>query len=108
MVPHQSFELTMLPPSNAARKSASRRSRPKMAVWRLAADVMAAALFSAFPAALEILEYARYRDAPGVPFVGRWALLILLAAILQFSYGVLLIQVPDWSAVWVATLSLLG
>jgi hypothetical protein len=108
MSANQPFMPVMTPPSMVTTKAGSSQIQPKSTVWCLAAAMIAAALFSTVPAVAGVLEYLQYRDAPDAPFVGRWALAILLVAMVQASYGVLLIQVSDWSAVWVATLSLLA
>ena len=73
-------------------------------VYQLAAAMILASLFSATPAVLDIAEHLRSVDSPGV---ARWACLLLLAALVQFAYTIYMVQVPDWSTVWVVSLATL-
>jgi hypothetical protein len=73
-------------------------------VYQLAAAMILASLFSATPAVSDIAEHLRSVDSPGV---ARWACLLLLAAIIQFSYTIYMVQLPDWSTVWVVSLTTL-
>ena len=75
-------------------------------LW-IAVAVVLAALFGAMPAIWDVVETIRYRDAPGSPFVARWALLMLLIGGVEAAYGLYLVQLPDWASVWVVTLVLL-
>ncbi len=73
-------------------------------VYQLAAAMILASLFSATPAVLDIVDHLRSVDSPGV---ARWACLLLLAAMVQFAYTIYLVQLPDWSTVWVVSLATL-
>lgn len=86
-------------PSNARgyQADASRRTT----VYQLAAALILASLFSLVPAVMDIAEHFRTIDSPGV---SRWVFLLLLAAIVQIAYTVYLVQMPDWSTVWVVSL----
>jgi hypothetical protein len=75
----------------------SRRST----VYQLAAAMILASLFSLTPAVLDVAEHFRTIDSPGV---SRWVFLLLLASIVQIAYAVYLVQMPDWSTVWVVSL----
>jgi len=68
---------------------------------------VAAALFAATPAILEVVDYFRFSDAPGATFVARWALIVLLVSSLQAAYGLYLVLYSDWAAVWSVTISVL-
>jgi hypothetical protein len=72
-----------------------------LAVYQLATAFIVAALFAIAPAAWDVIDYLRFPDAA---FVARWAIVLLMLSIIQISYAVYLIQLPDWGTVWVATL----
>jgi hypothetical protein len=75
-----------------------------IAVYWLAAGILGAAFFSLLPAVWDVVDYVRFRDAPGAVFVARWALLLLLLGGVQAAYGVYLMLLTDWTSVWVVTL----
>src|SRR5262245_27165389 len=77
------------------------------AVRWLVAAIIGAALFGSAPAMWDVIETVRFRDAPGSAFVARWALVMSLLGSVQLAYGVYLIQLPDWTSVWIVTLMLL-
>jgi hypothetical protein len=81
--------------------------QPQSAIW-LALATIAAALFAAAPAILDVVDYVRFSDAPGAAFVARWALMVLLLGSLQAAYGLYVILCPDWAAVWSVTVALLA
>lgn len=70
-------------------------------VYQLAAAVLAAAIFAMVPAVWDVVEYLRIPDSP---YIARWAFLLLMLGLVQIGYGVYLIQLPDWTTVWVITL----
>jgi hypothetical protein len=76
----------------------------QMAAYQLAAALIAAALFSIAPAVWDIVEYAQI---PESQFVARWALVLLLLGAVQIAYTIYLVQLPDWTSVWVITVYLL-
>jgi hypothetical protein len=73
----------------------------RIAVYQLAAALIVAALFAVAPAVWDVIDYLRFPDAV---FVAHWAMALLLLCVIQLGYGVYLIQLPDWSSVWVVTL----
>jgi hypothetical protein len=95
--------LDFAPPAAAIRPVAA-EANPEgartLAVYQLAAALVAAALFSVAPAVWDLVEYLRI---DGSPFVARWALLLFFIGVLQLAYAVYLFQLPDWSSVWVIT-----
>ena len=80
---------------------AARRST----VYQLAAALILASLFSMAPAVLDAVEHFRTAESLGV---SRWAFLLLLAGTIQITYAVYMVQLPDWSTVWVVSLVTLG
>ncbi len=80
------------------------RSRKSHAVHWLAAAMAALALLSVVP-----IIVAQQQNLPQQtsPVLERWAVAILLLAILHLVYMLYLIQLPDWSCVWVVSLFLL-
>lgn len=58
------------------------------------------ALFGAFPGLLDLKDHLRAMNSPGVAV---WANIQFLACALQLVYAFYLIQVPDWSSVWVVS-----
>ncbi len=68
----------------------------------LAVAVGVVALLGMLPAALEIADHFRFiDDSPGI---ARWAWLLILLGTIQLAYAVYLVQLPDWSSVWVVAL----
>ncbi|MCU0877241.1 MAG: hypothetical protein MUF06_05595 [Pirellulaceae bacterium] len=95
--------LDFAPPTAAIRPvaaAANPEAARTLAVYQLAAALVAAALFSVAPAVWDLVEYLRI---DGSPFVARWALLLFFIGVLQLAYAVYLFQLPDWSSVWVIT-----
>jgi hypothetical protein len=76
----------------------------RLTVYQLAAAMILASLFSLLPAVLDVVEHFRTIDSPGV---SRWAFLLCLAAAVQIAYAVYMVQMPDWSSVWVVSVVLL-
>ena len=76
--------------------------RDKVATVRwLAAALAVIALFGLAPALLDLREHLQSDVSQGL---SRWAYTLLLLSILQFAYAVYLVQLPDWSSVWVVTI----
>ena len=71
---------------------------------RLAWCLAALALLGVLPALGDLVEHFRSTRSTGV---ARWALCILLVALVQFSYLVYLFQLPDYSSLRMVALSLL-
>ncbi len=76
---------------------ASRRA----VVYQLAAALILASLFSMIPAMLDVADHFRSAQSWGV---SRWAFLLLLTGGIQLAYAVYMVQMPDWSVVWVISL----
>ena len=74
-------------------------------VFQLAAAVIAAALFSLFPSVWDLIDFLQN---PQGAAVGRWAIVIGMLAVVQIAYAIYLIQLPDWTTVWMVTLFALG
>jgi hypothetical protein len=75
-------------------------------VYWLAAATAIIAILGMVPGGLDIVDHFRFfDDSPGV---ARWALLILLVGCVQIAYAVYVVQLPDWSSVWVLALACLA
>jgi hypothetical protein len=72
-----------------------------LAVYWLAAALVAAALFSVAPAVWDVVEFVQIAESA---FVARWALMLFFFGVVQLAYAVYLFQLPDWATVWVVTL----
>lgn len=77
----------------------------RLTVWQLAAALLAALLLSIGPSLWEISDYLGSENATSV---ARWAFLLLMLGVVQFGCILLLVQVPDWSSVWIVTLQSLA
>ncbi len=82
----------------------TQRSRELQAVTWITAALALIALLSVVPVVVAQLESTGQLASP---ILERWALAIVLAAILHVVYILYLIQFPDWSCVWVVSLFLL-
>ena len=71
-------------------------------VYQLCVALATVALLSVWPA-LDQLS-AHLRAVNGQP-LDRWVALVLVIGIVQLAYVVYLVQLPDWSTVWMATLT---
>ena len=71
----------------------------RRAVWYQAAGIAALALIGMLPAVWEIGEHLLVDQSPGV---APWAYLVLWLGVVQLGYVLYLVQLPDWSSVWVA------
>jgi hypothetical protein len=67
--------------------------------------VSAVGCFSAAPAAWEWMALSQLTEPKPVP---AWVYITLLLSLILVAYGIYLAQVPDWSALWVATVALLA
>jgi hypothetical protein len=79
----------------------------RIVAWQLAAALLSAALLGIGPAIWEISDFLRSDEVELVP-VRRWAFLLLLLGVVQVGCVALLVQVPDWSSVWVVTMQSLA
>ncbi|MBC8352260.1 MAG: hypothetical protein H8E66_09740 [Planctomycetes bacterium] len=80
--------------------------RDKVATVRwLAAAILLTGLIGMVPAVIDIVEHALSYSSDGL---SRWACALLLVGLLQCAYAVYLVQLPDWSSVWVVTFITLG
>jgi hypothetical protein len=77
----------------------------RITVWQLAAALLAAAILSIGPSLWEIGDYL---SSDGEQSVRRWAYLLLILGVVQIGCLALLVQVPDWSSVWIATIQSLA
>lgn len=66
----------------------------------LAMGVIVVAIVGIIPAIFDIAAHLRVIDSPRVAV---WAYLSLWIAVIEISYAVYLVQLPDWSSLWVAT-----
>ena len=64
-----------------------------------AMGIAAIALIGMFPAGWEIGEHLLADRSPGV---AAWAYVVLWLATVQLGYALYLVQLPDWSSLWVA------
>ena len=74
-------------------------------MFQLAAAVIAAALFSLFPSMWDLIDYLQNLQGAAV---ARWAIVVGVLAAVQIAYAIYLIQLPDWTTVWMVTLFALG
>jgi hypothetical protein len=70
-------------------------------VFQLAAAVIVAALFSVVPSVWDLFDYASGTSASPL---GRWAIVLGMLGAVQVAYAIYLIQLPDWTTVWMVTL----
>ena len=87
--------------SDARTTPSSAGHAARHAVRWLVAGIASVALFSALPLLISVWES---QGEEATVYLERWALGILLVGLLQLAYIVYLIQVPDWSSVWVVSL----
>lgn len=73
-------------------------------VRRLCALLFIVLLVGVVPALFDWLEHGRSLRSAGV---ARWASVSLLMAAVQLIYTVYLLQLPDWSSLWVVALVML-
>ncbi|MDA1050482.1 MAG: hypothetical protein O3C40_08375 [Planctomycetota bacterium] len=75
--------------------------RDKVATVRwLAAAIMLTGLVGIVPAITDVVEHSLSQTSDGL---SRWACALLLVGVLQCAYAIYLVQLPDWSSVWVVT-----
>jgi hypothetical protein len=60
-----------------------------------------AAGFSVFPSVWDLFAYAGGTSASPL---GRWAIVLGMLGVVQVAYAIYLIQLPDWTTVWMVTL----
>ena len=70
-------------------------------VFQLAAAMIVAAVFSISPSAWDLFDYASGTSASPL---GRWAIVLGMLGAVQVAYAIYLIQLPDWTTVWMVTL----
>lgn len=76
--------------------------RDKVATVRwLAAALLITGLVGMVPAIIDVVEHMLSETSDGV---SRWACALLLIGMLQSAYAMYLVQLPDWSSVWVVTI----
>ena len=63
--------------------------------------MIAAAFFSVFPSLWDLFAYASGTSASPL---GRWAIVLGMLGVVQVAYAIYLIQLPDWTTVWMVTL----
>lgn len=63
-------------------------------------------LFGVIPAAMDVADHlSNIDESLGI---SRWAYLLLLLGLVQVAYAIYVVQLPDWSTVWViAVMSLI-
>lgn len=75
--------------------------RDKVATVRwLATALLITGLIGIVPAIIDVVEHSLSDTSEGL---SRWACGLLLVGLLQCAYAVYLVQLPDWSSVWVVT-----
>ncbi len=72
----------------------------KWTVYYLAMAIAGLALFGMAPGILDVVDHFRSVDSVGI---ARWALLVIVIGFIQLAYVVYVIQLPDFSSVWVVT-----
>jgi hypothetical protein len=70
----------------------------RLTVYQLGFALAALALASSYPAVMEVVRHVRDPLSPGIE---SWAYLLLLISGVQLVYAFYLVQLPDWSSVWV-------
>jgi hypothetical protein len=104
-VPAPAMEPEPAPPPMTILQGVRPTISQRHTTWQLAAALAAAALLSIGPAVWEITDYLRSDSGPDV---AHWAFLLLMFGMVQFASIILLVQVPDWSSIWIVTLQSLG
>jgi hypothetical protein len=75
--------------------------RDKIATVRwLATAILITGLVGTIPAIIDVVEHLLSQTSDGL---SRWACALLFVGLLQSAYAFYLIQLPDWSSVWVVT-----
>jgi hypothetical protein len=74
----------------------------RLTVYLLGLALSVLALASSYPAVMEIVRHVRDPLSPGVE---NWAYLALLVCGIQLIYAFYLVQLPDWSSVWVTMIA---
>lgn len=69
--------------------------------YTLAAAMIATAVLSVIPS---VWDTALYIQDPLAAPLARWALVLAVLGIVQIAYAIYLIQLPDWTTVWMVTL----
>lgn len=95
------------PPPRILVQGVQPTSSQRHTAWQLAAALFAALLLSVGPSVWEIIDYLR-SDGEVTVAVARWAFLLLMLGVIQLGSIMLLVQVPDWSSVWIVTLQSLA
>lgn len=73
----------------------------KATVYQFGLGLMAVAVFGILPAVFDIVDHFRSVQSAGI---SPWAFVLLLAGLLQAAYAVYVMQVPDWSTLWIASI----
>ncbi|MCO6456570.1 MAG: hypothetical protein J5I93_14830, partial [Pirellulaceae bacterium] len=74
--------------------------------YYLGAATAGVALLGIVPAIFEIADHFQHLDdSPGI---ARWTWLLLVLGCVQLAYALYVVQLPDWSSVWVVALACLG
>lgn len=98
-------EVDPVPPPKTLLRGVQPTSSQRFTAWQLATALIAAAVLSIGPAVWEIVDYS---GSDGLHPVARWAFLLLMLGVVQIGCIALLVQVPDWSSVWIVTLQSLA
>ncbi|MEO8494742.1 MAG: hypothetical protein ABI614_06710 [Planctomycetota bacterium] len=67
----------------------------------LAAAILLIGLIGMVPAIIDVVEHSLSETSEGL---SRWACALLLIGVLHCAYAFYLVQLPDWSSVWVVTI----
>ena len=70
----------------------------------LGAAIIGVAMISILPIMIALW---RSQDPAKAFEFQRWAYVLLLVAMLQLAYAIYLVQIPDWSSVWVVSIATL-
>jgi hypothetical protein len=70
-------------------------------VYYLGGGLVALALFSMIPGIRDVIDHFRVLESNGV---ARWAFFVLFVGTVQLAYAFYLVQLPDWSSVWVVAI----
>jgi hypothetical protein len=69
----------------------------RITVYQLGFGLFALAIASTYPAIMELVRHVRDPLSPGIE---NWVYLVLVLCGVQLAYAIYLVQLPDWSSVW--------
>lgn len=81
-----------------------RPALPRHDAWRLAIAMWTLLLIDTLPAVLDLISHWQSAQSAGI---ARWAAALLLLGIVHLAYSIYLVQLADWSSLWIVAFFLL-